>query len=271
MNKQFSSDLKLKAIKYYNKINNYAEVCRIFECSERSLKRWVDKYEKNKNVDRKEREQGSYKLKTEHIKFIKEQLKKTNDIHMKFLHQLIKDKFSDLEISRQYLSDIIRANNITRKRATFEHFPKTYRGEERNEKEELKNFFDKIKEFNIDDIISINESSVSTSLSFNYCREKLGVRCIKKTDNNDVFKKYSLLVAINNKKCMSYELYDKCAVNSERFDEFLKLLCSNIKNKLIVLDNGQIHKKESTKKIIKDSGIFLVYTCLYHPRLNSIE
>jgi len=140
MNKQFSSDLKLKAIKYYNKINNYAEVCRIFECSERSLKRWIDKYEKYKNVDRKEREQGSYKLKTEHIKFIKEQLKKTNDIHMKFLHQLIKDKFSDLEISRQYLSDIIRANNITRKRATFEHFLKTYRGEERNEKEELKNF-----------------------------------------------------------------------------------------------------------------------------------
>jgi transposase len=70
---------------------------------------------------------------------------------------------------------------------------------------------------------------------------------------------------------MSYELYDKCAVNSERFDEFLKLLCSNIKNKLIVLDNGQIHKKESTKKIIKDSGNFLVYTCPYHPRLNSIE
>ena len=42
---------------------------------------------------------------------------------------------------------------------------------------------------------------------------------------------------------MSYELYDKGVVNYERFDEFIKLLCSNIKNKLIVLDNGQIHKK----------------------------
>ena len=40
---------------------------------------------------------------------------------------------------------------------------------------------------------------------------------------------------------------------------------------MIVLDNGQIHKKESTKQIIKDSGNFLVYTCPYHPRLNSIE
>jgi transposase len=44
-----------------------------------------------------------------------------------------------------------------------------------------------------------------------------------------------------------------------------------MKNKLIILDNGQIHKKESTKKIIKNSGNFLLYTCPYHPRLNCIE
>jgi hypothetical protein len=39
--KQASSDLKIKAIKYYYKINNYSNVCKIFECSERSLKRWI--------------------------------------------------------------------------------------------------------------------------------------------------------------------------------------------------------------------------------------
>ena len=39
--KQSSTDLKLKAVKYYRKVNNYAKVCKIFECSERSLKRWV--------------------------------------------------------------------------------------------------------------------------------------------------------------------------------------------------------------------------------------
>jgi transposase-like protein len=40
MNKQFSSDFKLKAVKYYKKINNYVQVCKIIECSERSLKMW---------------------------------------------------------------------------------------------------------------------------------------------------------------------------------------------------------------------------------------
>ena len=80
-----------------------------------------------------------------------------------------------------------------------------------------------------------------------------------------------MVVAINNKKCISSELYQNGAVNAERFNEFLKNICSKVKGKLFVLDNGQIHKKESTKQIIKESGNYLVYTCPYHPRLNSIE
>ena len=269
--KQSSTDLKLKAVKYYKKVNNYTKVCNIFECSERSLKRWVERYNQNENVERKNRKQGSYKVKKEHIKFIKDTLKKNNIIHMKQLHQLIINKYPTLKISRQYLSDIIRDNNITRKRATFTHFPKTYKGQIRNEKQELKNFFEVIKQYKLDDIISIDETSISTSLSFNYCRNSLGKRCIIKTDNNFKFKKFSLLVAIDNKKCISYKLYDNGSVNGNRFNEFLKDLCSNIKNKLIILDNGKIHKTEETKNIIKNSGNYLLYTCPYHPRLNCIE
>jgi len=84
---------------------------------------------------------------------------------------------------------------------------------------------------------------------------KKGKRCLIKTDNNNVFKKYSLIVAINNKKCIKYKLYDEGAVNGERFNKFLKKICENVKDKLIILDNGQIHKKEETKNIIINSGI----------------
>lgn len=271
MGKQFSEDLKLKAVNYYNQINNYVQTCEIFGCSERSLKRWVDRFNETGNVERKEREEGSYKLTKEHIKFIKLTIKENNNIHMSELHKKIKDKFKDIDISRQYLSNILRDNNITRKRATFKHFPKTYRGFLRDEKEELKAFFKVIEKYKLKNIICLDETSVSPSLSFNYCREKLGDRCIRKTDDNAVFKKYSLLVAINNQKCMGYELYQEGAVNAERFNYFLKNLLANVKNKLIILDNGQIHKKEETRKIIKDSGNFLLYTLPYHPRLNCIE
>ena len=88
----------------------------------------------------------SYKLRKKHIKYIKEIIKNNNDIRMKDLHLRFIQKFKDVDISRQfwtkfkiiksktkflpwqYLSKILRDNNITRKRATFEHFPTTYRG-----------------------------------------------------------------------------------------------------------------------------------------------
>ena len=269
--KQSSTDLKLKAVKYYHKVNNYAVVCRVFECSERSLKRWVERYEQTDNIERQSRKQGFYKIKKEHIQFIKDTLKNKNNIHIQSMYDLMKIKFPNLDISRQYLHDLIRDNNITRKRATFEHFPKTYRGLPRDEKTELKVFFDAVGKFNLNNIISIDETSVSTSLGFNYCRNYLEKRCIIKTDNNAVFTKYSLVVAISNKKCIGYALYEKGSVNSERFNIFIKSICDNVKNKLIILDNGQIHKKEETVKIIKDSGNHLLYTCPYHPRLDAIE
>ena len=39
MTKQFTSDLKLKAVNYYHKINNYVKVCEVFECSERRFEK----------------------------------------------------------------------------------------------------------------------------------------------------------------------------------------------------------------------------------------
>ena len=69
-----------------------------------------------------------------------------------------------------------------------------------------------------------------------------------------------MVVAINNKKCISSELYQNGAVNAERFNEFLKKICSKVKCKLFVLDNGQIHRKESTKQIIKENErYFYIY------------
>ena len=53
----------------------YVKVCEVFECSERSLKRWVERYDKNKNVNRKTRKLGSYKLEKQHIQFIKDTLR----------------------------------------------------------------------------------------------------------------------------------------------------------------------------------------------------
>ena len=95
MAKQYSSELKLKVSdlqvqKYYNKIKNYVQICEIFECSERSLKHWVERYNNTGYIIRKDREEGSYKLKNKHIK---EVIKNHNDIQIKDLHLKFQQKF----------------------------------------------------------------------------------------------------------------------------------------------------------------------------------
>ena len=46
-------DLKLTAVRYYlDNDTTYAETCRIFNCSERSLKRWIDRFQDEDEIKR---------------------------------------------------------------------------------------------------------------------------------------------------------------------------------------------------------------------------
>ncbi len=47
MSKHKSEDYKLTAVKYYlDHETTYKNTCDIFKCSERSLKRWIERYQK---------------------------------------------------------------------------------------------------------------------------------------------------------------------------------------------------------------------------------
>ena len=51
--KHKSEDYKLSVVKYYLRANKtQEEVCKIFECSPRSLMRWVERYDKEKSIKR---------------------------------------------------------------------------------------------------------------------------------------------------------------------------------------------------------------------------
>ncbi len=60
MTKHKSQDYKLSAVKYYLKSKNASETCRIFECSSRSLMRWVNKYQNSKTIERNDRVNIAY-------------------------------------------------------------------------------------------------------------------------------------------------------------------------------------------------------------------
>lgn len=88
-------------------------------------------------------------------------------------------------------------NKLKEKEYLNNTFQKTTFGKERDEKEEIKEFYKEIKKYNINDIISIDESSIQVGMSVNYGSCDLGKRCITKTSDNKVHRKYTMVSANN--------------------------------------------------------------------------
>ena len=61
----------------------------------------------------------------------------------------------------------------------------------------------------------------------------------KRTTNNNVFKKYTLLVAINYKGVFGWTLYKEGGITAERLILFLdKYINNQMKKHLIIMDNA---------------------------------
>ena len=52
MPKHKSEDLKLLAVRYYLQNRNQKKTCELYDCSPRSLIRWVDKYHQTGEIKR---------------------------------------------------------------------------------------------------------------------------------------------------------------------------------------------------------------------------
>ncbi len=57
-----SIDFKKSAVKYYLKIKNYVEVCKIYECNRTSLMRWVKLYNENNLISNHNKIKNHIKL-----------------------------------------------------------------------------------------------------------------------------------------------------------------------------------------------------------------
>jgi len=261
MIKQASTDTKLLAVKYYDKHKNQVKTCKIFNCSPRSLIRWYNKYKDTENLERKKRKSISYKITKTHIKFIKDEINKNKTITIEDLTTLINNKFK-VKFSKSNIAKVVRDNNITLKQTRLLHTPEIRYNRPIIIRNQIKEFYDTIKTYNLNDIICIDETSLKSFTVRNKCYNKLGKRCIVKTSIYDVFKKYTGIFAITNKKCIGYKIYDESGINSERLIEFI--------NKLIILDNASSHRNQIVKQVIQQNNN-LLYSVPYQHYTNAIE
>lgn len=266
-----STDLKLRAILYYLQTSNYVETAAVFKVPRTTLMRWVDKYTTENTVSRKKREYIAYKVHVKHVQKVTQILKREPTITMKQLSEKLRDEYNDFNITPQWLGEVIRDNNLTRKRTRINHQPETRYNKEINIKDELKTFYTKIKAFPINKIISIDESSIEPFRAKSYSRCQLGKRCVITTKDNIVFQKFSLILAATTSGPLRWEMFDKGSVFAERLEDFLQKLLENKKGFLVLLDNSPVHKKKSIEEIVKKTGNTLLYTVPYQPKTNAVE
>lgn len=271
--KHKSPDYKFSAVRYYlhNK-DGYDKTCKIFGCKKSSLKRWINRYRTNKKLTRKNREPISYKITREHVKDALNIVDNNEQITMNELLYDMKQKYKNLTISQQHLGRVIRQNNRTRKRTRHQHYPKERKKQLTNKSKEMEIFYNKVRKCPIDKIICLDETSIGSHLKPTYSRCYIGKRCIIKTNNNFVFRSFTLLVAINNKECIGKTFYEKGGTTKERMVEFIETqIAPKYKNNLIILDNAGSHNNDMVKEAILKNGNKYLFTVPYSPVTNSVE
>jgi len=230
------------------------------------------RYQTSKNLTRRNRNQMSYKITKPQVNTALELLKQNEQLTMNELAIDIKRKYPSFDITPQHLGQVIRDNNKTRKRTRHEHFPKERYKKPIEKENEMNKFFTEVRKFPINKIICLDETSVGSALKPTYSRCNLGRRCVIKTSNQFVFRKFTLLVAISNTKCVGKELYEKGGMTKERLLEFLeKHIFSNYKDHLIILDNAGSHNNELIKNAITKSGNTYLFCIPYTPKTDAIE
>ena len=221
--KHKSVDYKLSAVNYYlNHEDGYDNTCKIFDCKKSTLHRSIKRYKTTKNLTRRNRKSISYKITKPQVKTALELLKQNEQLTMNELTIDMKKQYPTFDISPQHLGQVIRDNNQTRKRTRHEHFPKERYKKPIDKQTEMNSFYQKIKNYPLNKIICLDETSVGSALHPTYSRCYLGRRCRIKTSNQFVFRKFTLLVAISNSKIVGKEMYEKGGMTAERFLDFLQ-------------------------------------------------
>jgi transposase len=267
-----SNDYKLTAVQYYLvEDKTQEEVCKIFKCTTRSLMRWVNQYKKEGNVYIHYRKPVAYKVKKEYVKFIVDEINKNKTITLQELKLKLKDKYKNADISTMQLFRVVRDNNITLKLTRIKHEPTKRFGKDIDINLKIKEFYDEVKKYKMEDIICIDETSIKSLQKRNHCYSKKGKRCVIKTQSQEVFKKYTGVFAISVNGVIHWDLYEKGGINTDRLIDFLEHnITSKLRDKLIILDNASSHRNERIKALVNKHNNIL-YAVPYQHFTNSIE
>lgn len=107
--------------------------------------RWVERYKNEGNVNIHYRKPVAYKVKKEYVKLLVDEINKNKTITLHELHQKLKDKYKNANLSTTQIFRVINDNNITLKLTRIRHEPVKRFGKDININSKIKEFYDEVK------------------------------------------------------------------------------------------------------------------------------
>jgi transposase len=262
IHKHYDINFKLCVIRnYYSNKYKIKELLDIFQISNGTLYNWINKFKTNQLDNRKQKpEKLSGNMKCWIKAYI---LRKVNFDYKKVL-SLITKKYK-INISKSLLYTCIHDLNLTKKKIN-KRFIYT---KEHIRKQQLINFKNKISQYDFTKIISIDETSIDTHISYNYGWCCKGNKLIKINKNLRI--RYTVISAISNNKVILNKII-KGSSNAIIFLEFIKELLQLVDNdSQLLLDNARIHHSKILKQYLGANIKNLIYNVPYSPEFNPIE
>lgn len=257
---------KLNVVRYYYKNQhklNIKTILSTFNISNGSLYNWIYLYKNGILNDKKlytKRSKFNEKLNNYIINYVQ----KRTTFNYRLLILNIRRKFK-LKISKSSIYNILKNNNITRKRINI----RTIISSKKKLTKEIKEFKIQINKIDHNKIVSIDETSIDTHINAEY---GWGIKGTKLTGiKKKVRKRYTIISAISNSKVIHNKIIPKSA-NGILFIEFINELLPKLTNeRYLLLDNARIHHTKQLKELINGTNYKLIYNVPYMPEYNPIE
>lgn len=231
--------------------------------------RWLHLYKSNKlnvinGTSKKTRRNKVSRFILIYIKRIVSKLKVINVNKIIFgIHNIF-----NVTISKSYFYKLLHMLHLSYKKMYIKHMPIN----SLKLKDIINKFRKNVNTVSINNIASIDETSIYLHWYPNKGWSYINTKCLKTSKNNTFNgQKYTLLMAISNNKILKYKLY-KNSVNSSIYLDFIKDLVKCTDNKyFLLMDNARIHVTKLFKQYVIDNHVNVIYNIPYNPESNPIE
>jgi len=198
-------------------------------------------------------------------------IKETPTLTAYCIQKIINNKFNKI-VSTTYIYDVLSKNGITYKKVRIIKNPHSIE----KQKEQLKAVNEEVKKVDINNIVSIDEISITQFETSYYGWSEKGQECqvdLGIISKGAIYnKRYSVLMATSNKKILNYTIVEK-GLKGDQFNAFmikLNLMDKQHKN-IYFMDNARIHKTKKFNELCKKLNLQIIYNAPYQSKYNPIE